>query len=170
MNSNDSVMFLDYTEEVSVDNPDFFSKRGNHFVVIPVADVDKQSMNAIRYAKILSGEIMAIHILLNPFDRDGIEYRWKLQNAGIPLMVLESPVGSIIRPLTAFVEGIRSSNKESVVTIVLPVLTGLKWWQRFLHNQTARLIERAFQEKSGVVTIRVPFFLTDASSKGSCAL
>ncbi len=163
-------MFLDYMEEVSVDNPDFFSKRGNHFIVIPVEDVDKMSMNAIRYANILGGEIVAIHILLNPSDEDEIEYRWKLQNVGIPLMILESPVGSIIRPLTAFVEGIRSRRKKSVVTIVLPVLIGLKWWQGFLHNQTAHLIERAFQEKAGVVTIRVPFFLTDASSKGSCAL
>jgi hypothetical protein len=46
----------------------------------------------------------------------------------------------------------------------------MKWWHRFLHNQTARLIERAFQEEAGVVTVRVPFSLTDASSKGSCAL
>jgi hypothetical protein len=83
-------------------------------------------------------------------------------------MLLESPEGSIIRPLTAFIDGIRSSHKESVVTIVLPVLITMKWWHRFLHNQSARLIERAFQEEAGVVTVRVPFSLADASCKGSC--
>jgi hypothetical protein len=128
-------------------------------VVIPVEDVDKMSMNAIRYAKILSGAIAAVHILLNPSDREGIEYRWKLQNVDVPLMILESPEGSIIKPLTAFVDRIRNGHKGSVVTIVLPVLLGLKWWQRFLHNQTAGLIERAFQGEAGVVTVRVPFFL-----------
>lgn len=155
-------------EHPSLDNMDFDGDDGYNFVVVPVEDADKMSMNAIRYAKILSGEIVAVHILLNPFDSDGMEYRWKLQHIDIPLIILESPDGSLIWPLTAFVDGIRSSHKESVVTIVLPVLITLKWWHRFLHNQSARLIERAFQEEAGVVTVRVPFFLADASCQGTC--
>ncbi|MFI5296026.1 MAG: hypothetical protein ACHQ0Y_13505 [Thermodesulfovibrionales bacterium] len=170
MNTSDAVIFLDSPEAVSVDKPDFPRGTGNHFVVIPVAEVNMPVMNAIRYAKILSGKIVAVHILLNPSDGDRIEYRWKMQDIDIPLMVLESPEGSLIRPLKAYVDGIRSSHKESVVTIVLPVLVGLKWWQRVLHNQTARLIERAFEREAGVATIRVPFSLPDASCKGSCAL
>jgi hypothetical protein len=148
-------------DEMSLDT------KGDHFVIIPVAEVDEVSMNAIRYARALSGEIVAVHILLNPSDREGIEYRWKMQNIDIPLIMLESPYGSIVGPLTAFVDGIRRLNKERIVTILLPVLIGLKWWQRILHNQSTRLIERAFQEGVGVVTVRVPFFLADASFKGS---
>jgi hypothetical protein len=48
---------------------------GYHFVVIPVKDVDKLSMNAIRHAKLLNGEIIAVHIILTPSDRDKMEYR-----------------------------------------------------------------------------------------------
>ncbi len=136
-------------------------KGAQHFVVIPIADVDKLSMNAVRYAKVLDGKIVAVHILLNPSDRDTMEYRWEMQHIDIPLIILQSPDGSFIGPLTTFVEGLRSSHKESIVTIVLPVLIGLKWWQRILHNQTAGLIEKAFQSKEGVVTIRVPFSLTN---------
>jgi hypothetical protein len=136
-------------------------KGGYHFVVIPVADVDKLSMNAIRYAKLLSGEIVAVHIVLNPSNRDKMEYRWKMQNIDIPLFIFESPNGSLIGPLTAYVDGIRRRHKENIVTIVLPVLVGLEWWHRFLHNQTARLIERAFRRETGVVTLRVPFSLVD---------
>jgi hypothetical protein len=163
-----NTIFLDNPQAGAVDDTDYSPKRGNHFVVIPVEDVDKMSMNAIRYAKILSGETVAVHILINPADRDEIEYRWKLQNIDIPLLILDSHDASLIRPLTAFVDGIRNSHKESVITIVLPVLIGLKWWQRLLHNQTAGLIEKAFQSKEGVVTVRVPFSLADASCKGSC--
>jgi hypothetical protein len=158
------------SEQPLLDEMAFDVKGGCHFVVIPVEDVDKMSMNAIRYAKLLSGEIAAVHILINPFDRDGIEYRWKMQNIDIPLFVLESPSGSLIGPLMEYVDGIRRCHRESVVTIVLPVLITMKWWHRFLHNQSARLIERAFQEEAGVVTVRVPFFLADASCKESCAL
>ena len=137
--------------------------KGDHFVVIPVAEVNKMSMNAIHYAKVLAGEIIAVHVLLNPSDRDVLEHRWKMLNVDIPICILESPDGSLIKPLTAFVDGIHSGHKDCIVTIVLPVLIGLKWWQRILHNQTAGLIEKAFQSKEGVVTIRVPFSLTDGT-------
>ena len=144
--------------------------KGDHFVVIPVAEVNKVSMNAIRYAKVLNGEIVAVHILLKPSDRVGLECRWKMQNMDIPLIFLESPYGSLIGPLMAYVDGIRRCHKECVVTVVLPVLIGLKRRHRFLHNQRAGLIEKAFKSKEGVVTIRVPFSLTDASCKGGCTL
>ncbi|MGO9611715.1 MAG: hypothetical protein ACLPX5_01595 [Dissulfurispiraceae bacterium] len=134
-------------------------KNGCHVVVIPVADLDKLSINAIRYAKLLSGKIVAVHILLDPSDRDRMESQWKMQNLDIPLLILESPNGSLIGPLTTYVDGIRRHLKGSVVTIVLPVLVTLKWWHRYLHNQTARLIESYFQQEAGVATVRVPFLL-----------
>ena len=135
------------------------TKNGDHFVVIPVANVDKVSMNAIRYSKLFRGAIVAVHVLLNPSCRQEMESQWKLQNIDIPLLILESSNGSIIEPLTTYVDGIRSGHKDSVVTILLPVLITLKWWHRYLHGQTARLIESYFQREAGVLTVRVPFFL-----------
>jgi hypothetical protein len=137
-------------------------ENGNSFIVIPVADVDKAAINAVRYAKLLSGNIVAVHILLNPSDKDRIERQWKMQRLDVPLIVLESPNSSILEPLTEYVDGIRLRHEESVVTVVLPVIETSKWWHRFLFNQTARLIERAFEGKAGVATIRVPFSLTNA--------
>ncbi|MGO9379953.1 MAG: hypothetical protein ACLPN1_03895 [Dissulfurispiraceae bacterium] len=133
------------------------AKRGHHFVVILVANLDKVSMNAIRYAKLFSGEIVAVHILLNSSERQEMESQWEKQNIDIPLLLLESSNDSIIEPLTTYVDGIHHSHKESVVTIVLPVLLTLKWWHRYLHGQTARLIESHFKLEAGVVTVRVPF-------------
>jgi len=136
-------------------------KNGNRFVVVPVADVDKTVINAVRYAKRLSGNIVAVHILLDPSGKDRIEQQWKTQNIDIPLIVLESPNSSILQPLTEYVDGIGLRHTGSVVTVVLPVIATSKWWHRFLFNQTARLIERAFKGKTGVATVRVPFSLTD---------
>ncbi len=135
------------------------AKSGHHFVVIPVANVDKLSVNAIRYAKYLSGEIVAVHILLNPSDGNEMETQWEKQNIDIPLVILESSNGSLIEPLMTYVDGIRHSRQTIFVTIVLPVLITLKWWHRYLHNQTTRLIESYFKRETGVVTVRVPFIL-----------
>ncbi len=133
---------------------------GYHYFVIPVEDVNKLVVNAIRYAKRLCGQIVAMHILLSSGDRSGIEDQWRLHNIDIPLLIVESPEDSVLEPFKEFVDGLLKRNKGNIVTILLPVITGLKWRQRFLHNQTARLIERTFQNKAGVVTARVPFSIT----------
>ncbi len=148
---------------VSCDNMNFDPKNGNRFVVVPVAGVDKAVINAIQYAKLIAGHIVAVHILLNPSDKDRIESQWKMQSIDVPLILLESPNASIIGPLTEYVDGIRLHNKESIVTVVLPVIATSKWWLRFLFNRTARLIERAFAGKARVATIRVPFSLIESN-------
>lgn len=145
---------------VLFDNTILFNpKDRNRFLVVPVAGVDKAVINALQYAKLIAGNIVAVHILLDPPDKDRIESQWKMQSIDVPLIILESPNASIIEPLREYVDSIRLLNKESVVTIVLPVIATSKWWLRFLFNGTARLIERAFEGKAGVATIRVPFSL-----------
>lgn len=146
---------------VRPDNIKFDPGSGNNIIVVPVGEVDKAVMNAIRYTKLLSGNIFAVHVLLNPSDRERIESLWKKKEPDIPLIVLESPDVSIIGPLREYVNGIRTTNEGSIVTIVLPVLATSKWWHRFLFNQTARLIEKAFEGTTGVVTLRVPFSLAN---------
>lgn len=152
------VSIVKYT---SIEDLDFDPKWGNHFIAIPVAEVNRPVMNALRYARLLGGRTVAVHILLNSSKRDGLENQWKLHNIDIPLLVLDSPNDSVMETLTKFVDEILQRHKKSVVTILLPVITGLKWWQRFLHNGTEQLIERAFRDRTGVITIRVPFLLTD---------
>ncbi len=148
------------TGHVLLDNTIFFNpKNRNRFLVVPVAGVDKAVINALQYAKLIAGNVVAVHILLNPSDKDRIGSQWKMQSIDVPLIILESPNASIIEPLREYVDSIRLHNKESVVTIVLPVIATSKWWLRFLFNGTARLIERAFEGKAGVATIRIPFSL-----------
>ncbi len=150
------VSVVKYT---SIEDLDFDPKRGHHFVAIHVEEVNRPVMNALTYARLLGGRAVAVYIPLSALSRDGIEEQWKLHNIDIPLMILDSPNNSLIEPLIKFVEEILQRYKKSVVTILLPMITGLKWWQLFLHNRTERSIERAFQSKVGVVTIRVPFLL-----------
>jgi hypothetical protein len=145
----------------AVEDLNFVPQWGTHFIAIPVSEVNRPVMNALRYARLLGGRTVAIHILLNSSNRDGLENQWKMHNIDIPLLVLDSWDDSFLEPLTKFVDEILQKHKKSVVTILLPVITGLKWWQRFLHNGTEQLIERAFRDRTGVITIRVPFLLTD---------
>jgi hypothetical protein len=160
---------LSRVKYTATDDTRFVPERGNHFVTIFVAEVNKPSMNALQYARLLGGRVVAVHILLDSRGKDLIEEQWKLLNVDIPLLILGSPSGSIVEPLTEFVAEISKSHKGCVVTLLLPVIAGLTWWQRFLHNQTERLIERAFQNRAGVVTIRIQFFLAGPGRNISAA-
>ena len=133
---------------------------GRHFVLVPVADVDKLSLNALRYAKTLGGEAVAVHILLDSLDRDKLECRWNILDIDTPLAIIESPDGSLIGPLRSYMDELRRSREESVITILLPVLVTLKWWHRLLHNQTAWRLKTALLAHPGIVVTDIPQHLT----------
>jgi len=149
----------------SLDRLDIASSEGNHFVIIPFAEVNKPLMNALHYARQLSGHAVGVHILLGSSGKNAIEDQWKKLNIDIPFLVLDSPNDSVIEPLNDLVHEIRHRDQGGSVTILLSVITGLKWWQRFLHNQMARLIEKAFKNMAAVATICVPFSLVGDSDK-----
>ncbi len=128
-------------------------------MLVLIGEANKPALNALGYARQLGGQTLAVHILIGPCGKDVIVTRWAKLNIDIPLLVLDSPNDSIIEPLNDFVRKVRQRNHGNSVTILLPVLAGLEWWQRFLHNRSARLIERAFENMAGVSTIRVPFSL-----------
>jgi hypothetical protein len=121
----------------------------DHFAVILVENLNKLVMNAIRYSRLLAGKPVAIHIQINLSAKEKIEDWWKNLGIDVPRVVLNSADGSIIRPPTVFIDGIRQRHEGSIVTLLLPVLSSSKWWHRFLHNHTARLIEKVFQGKTG---------------------
>jgi len=139
-------------------------KQGEHLLVLYVSEVNKSVMNALRHAKLLSGRRVGVHVM-NSSDAKGIADQWKRHVPDVPLFILDSPNDSLLDPLAEFVDEIRHRHEGGTVTLLLPVISGLKWWQRFLHNQTERLIEKAFQSKAGVVTVRVPFSIAADSHR-----
>jgi len=48
-----------------------------------------------------------------------------------------------------------------MLTIVMPHFVPAKWWQTFLHNQTALAIRLAFLFRKSTVVADVPYRLTD---------
>jgi hypothetical protein len=73
--------------------------------------------------------------------------------------VLESPYRSIVQPLLQYIEQVQEEHPHKVVTVILPEFIPAKWWQHFLHNQTALQIKGALLFKMGVVVTSVPYYL-----------
>lgn len=47
------------------------------------------------------------------------------------------------------------------LTVVIPELVPSRWWEHFLHNQTALLINAALLFRPGKVSVSVPYHLGD---------
>jgi len=131
----------------------------HHSVVVPISGVQNAVLHALKYAKALSDDVVAVYVSLHPGEEAKIRQEWEHYGMGIPLKVLDSPFRSITRPLIEYIDQVKAQNPEGVITVLLPEFVPKKWWQNLLHNQTAFIIRGLLHFKPGVVIISVPFHL-----------
>ena len=113
-------------------------------VVIPISGVHQGIIDALHYARSISGDVTAVYIELNPGSGERVREKWEQWWPDIPLVVLPSPYRSIVGPLLDYLDKTdEECNDGQLATVVLPEFVPAKWWHSFLHNQTAWLIKAA---------------------------
>ncbi|MCL4490553.1 MAG: APC family permease [Nitrospirae bacterium] len=131
----------------------------HHSVVIPVSGIQQAVINAIKYAKALSNDVVAVYVCLDPVETEKIKTKWDRLCMGVPLIILDSPYRSVIEPLIDYIDEVRNKYPEGVITVILPEFVPSRWWHHLLHNQTALFIKGILLFKRGVVSTSVPFHL-----------
>jgi hypothetical protein len=137
--------------------PDF-----HHTILILVGDLHRGVVRALQYAKTLAGPavaIRAVYVELDPARTHRLEEKWGHDGLGIPLVVLNSPYRSLVRPLLRYIDDIQSRGDNEMVTIVLPEFLPRRWWQHILHNQTALLVKAVLLFRKNIVVADVPYLL-----------
>jgi hypothetical protein len=84
---------------------------------------------------------------------------WTIYGVGVPLRCLPSPYRKIVEPILAEVDRIRAAEPELALTVILPEFIAPRWWQQFLHNQSALRIKAALLMKPGIIVTSVPMHL-----------
>jgi amino acid transporter len=134
-------------------------------VVMPVSGVHRGMLPALRFARSLSTDVTAVVVDVEPQVTSRIRERWTVWGQDVPLIVLESPYRSTVGPLLAYLDEVdRRDPERGLAVVVLPEFVAAKWWQDFLHGQTARLIKKALIYRRGQtgkdrVIIDVPYHL-----------
>jgi amino acid transporter len=131
-----------------------------HTVLLPVSGLYKQVFSALQYARLLSQDVRAVYIELDPEATPNIRYEWEKWGYEVPLVVLHSPYRSIVQPLLHYIEQVQDEFPHQIVTVILPEFVPARWWQHVLHNQTALQIKGALLFKKGVIVTSVPYHLT----------
>jgi hypothetical protein len=129
-----------------------------HRVIVPVSSVHQGSLAALRYARLLSDDVTAVHISMEPEETEKVKDKWESWGEGIRLVIVDSPYRLFLEPLLAYLEEIIARRQPNeTITIVVPEFVPPERWHNLLHMQTAKLLRSELLSKPGVVVTDVPY-------------
>jgi amino acid transporter len=131
--------------------------RRHQRVIVPVADVTRDVVQAIRFARTMSDDVTAVHVTDDVASGERIRERFRHQLPGVPLVVVESPFRALVAPLVRYLEDAAEQRDEDVMVVLLPTYVARHWWERFLYNDNGRRIEDALLGKPNILVAAVPY-------------
>jgi len=134
------------------------ARQTRHRVIMPVSGIHQGALEALRYAKLLSDDVTAVHVSLDAAETEKVQKKWKTWGEGTRLVILDSPFRLFIEPLLEYLEDIIDhSQPNETITIVVPQFMPSKRWHYALHMRTAEVLRQELLSKHGVVVTDVPY-------------
>jgi len=143
----------------------------HHRVIVPVAELDRVSLQSLAYARSISHQVTAAHVAMDEQEVEMVQSKWeRLQNhlsqeEETYLVVVESPYRSLLRPLLAYIDTVHALYPEDTLTVMLPEFVVAHWWEFFLHNQTAFQLKTALLARFDIVVTDIPQHLRSRTKK-----
>jgi hypothetical protein len=134
------------------------ARQARHRVFLPVSGIHQGTLEALRYAKLLSDDVTAVHIAMDPDETDKVQKKWKVWGEGTRMVILDSPYRLLIEPLLEYLEDvIENRQPNETITIVVPQFIPSQRWHTALHMHTAEVLRQELLSKQGVVVTDVPY-------------
>jgi hypothetical protein len=134
------------------------ARQTRHRVIMPVSGVHQGTIDALRYARLLSDDVTAVHISMDDKQAEKIRAKWRIWGEGTRLVILDSPYRLFIEPLLGYIEEIIENRQPNeTFTIVVPQFIASKRWHNSLHMQTAEVLRQELLSRHGVVVTDVPY-------------
>ena len=131
---------------------------GRHRVIVPLSNIHQGTLAALRYARMLSDDITAVHVSMEPDETEKVQKKWRTWGGGTRLVIVDSPYRLFLEPLLAYIEEILSNRQSNeTITIVVPHFVPGQKFYNALHMQTAEMLRKELLSKPGVVITEVPY-------------
>ncbi len=131
---------------------------GRHRVIVPVSNVHQGTLAALRYAHMLSDDVTAVHVSMEPGETEKVQRKWATWGHATRLVIVDSPYRLFLEPLLGYIEEIISTRQSNeIITIVVPQFIPSKRVFNALHMQTADMLRKELLAKPGVVVTDVPY-------------
>jgi amino acid transporter len=127
--------------------------------VVPVDQLDAITMQSMALARSLSDRVSAVHVCGTPEHQARLRARWEAWGNQVPLVIVQSPYRSILRPLLKYIDDLGNDLGDQTLVVVLPELVATRWWHHLLHNQFPLRLRAALRMRPGTVVVNVPYHL-----------
>ena len=139
-----------------------------HRVIMPVSGVHTGTLAALRYARMLSDDVTAVHVITEPAEAEKVRKKWEKWGEGVRLVMLNSPYRLLLEPLLGYINGlIRVRQPGETITIVVPEFVSDNKAISALHMNTANLLRGQLKRQRGLVIVNVPYHVDDAEAEGA---
>ncbi|MBK7317857.1 APC family permease [Candidatus Villigracilis affinis] len=129
-----------------------------HRVIVPVSGVHQGTLAALHYARMLSDDITAVHVTIEPAEAEKVRQKWETWGEGVRIVMLASPYRLFLEPLLGYISAIsRQRQPGETITIVVPEFVSDSRVTALLHTNTADLLRSQLKRQHGIVIINVPY-------------
>ena len=136
-----------------------------HRVIMPVSGVHQGTLAGLRYARMLSDDVTAVHIVIEPADAEKTRVKWETWGEGIRLVMLDSPYRLFVEPLLDYIANIAEKRQPGeIITVVVPEFVSDNRWTSTLHTNTAEILRTQLKNQHGIVITNVPYHVHEVES------
>jgi hypothetical protein len=136
--------------------------RIEHLVLMPIAGLNQVTLATLAYARSLTPDVVAVHVAADEEIEQiaKLQARWHAWIPDVPLVIVDSPYRSLLRPLLSYIEALHRQHPERVLTVLIPEFIAARPAEYLLHNQSALRLKGALLFRPGIVVINVPYHIT----------
>jgi hypothetical protein len=129
-----------------------------HRVIMPVSGVHQGTLAALRYARMLSNDVTAVHVMVDPAEAEKVRHKWMTWGEGVRMVMLASPYRIFLEPLLGYIaEILQQRQPGETITIVVPEFIAKSRVTAALHTNTADLLRSQLKRQPGIIIINVPY-------------
>jgi amino acid transporter len=129
-----------------------------HRVIMPVSGVHQGTLAALRYARMLSDDVTAVHVVIEPADAEKVRAKWETWGDGVRLVLLDSPYRLFVEPILGYISDIAAERQPGeTITIVVPEFVSDNRLTSALHTNTANILRDQLKNQHGIVITNVPY-------------
>jgi hypothetical protein len=131
--------------------------------IVPIADVHRGTLRALKYAKRISTNVRAICVVTSPAQKERIERRWQRfpeLTEGVQLVWIDYEYRDILEPLVDYISYANNVEfADQLTTVVIPEFVSTSLPAQLLHNQTANILRLRLRALEDLVIIDVPYLI-----------
>jgi hypothetical protein len=125
---------------------------------MPVSGVHQGTLAALRYARMLSDDVTAVHVSIEPAEAEKVRKKWERWGQGVRMVMLNSPYRIFLEPLLEYIAEIMKQRQQGeTITIVVPEFVSNNRFAGALHTNTADLLRSQLKRQHDIVIISVPY-------------